>query len=397
MAVRIASVVFSFYPADTRPRREAEAMVEAGWAVDVLCLRKEKEKQEEEVNGVHVFRLPGKRTRGGKLWYLWEYGWFLLQAFFKLSLLHLRRPYRAVHVHNMPDLLVFSAMLPRLSGAKIILDLHDPMPEVYMAKYSIGRSHPAILLLSFLEKQSIKFAHVVLTPNIAFRDLFVSRSCPEEKIHIVMNSPQETIFKESSGPREKPDGERDSFIVMYHGSIMEWFGLEIALQALLHLQEKIPNLRLDVYGDGDFVQGFLRRINEFGLEKTVRYHGYRPQEKIAEAIREVDVGVIPNPLSPFTRLNFPTRIFEYLSMAKPVIAPKTKGILDYFDEGDLYFFEPGDPRSLAGVILEVYRNPVRRQEVLQRGMKVYQRYRWELQRKNLIEAVRPLLKRSAPR
>lgn len=372
-------------------------MVEAGWAVDVLCLRKEKEKQEEEVNGVHVFRLPGKRTRGGKLWYLWEYGWFLLQAFFKLSLLHLRRPYRAVHVHNMPDLLVFSAMLPRLSGAKIILDLHDPMPEVYMAKYSIGRSHPAILLLSFLEKQSIKFAHVVLTPNIAFRDLFVSRSCPEEKIHIVMNSPQETIFKESSGPREKPDGKRDSFIVMYHGSIMEWFGLEIALQALLHLQEKIPNLRLDVYGDGDFVQGFLRRINEFGLEKTVRYHGYRPQEKIAEAIREVDVGVIPNPLSPFTRLNFPTRIFEYLSMAKPVIAPKTKGILDYFDEGDLYFFEPGDPRSLAGVILEVYRNPVRRQEVLQRGMKVYQRYRWELQRKNLIEAVRPLLKRSAPR
>jgi glycosyltransferase involved in cell wall biosynthesis len=369
-------------------------MVEAGWAVDVLCLHGYKEKREEEVNGVHVFRLPAKRTRGGKLWYLWEYGWFLLQAFFKLSLLHLRHPYQAVHVHNMPDILVFSAMLPRLSGAKVILDLHDPMPEVYMTKYSIDRSHPAIHFLSFLEKQSIKFAHIVFTPNIAFRDLFISRGCPEKKIHIVMNSPQETIFKESIGPLKKPDRDGGPFILMYHGAIMERNGLETALRALLHLQESIPNLRFDVYGDGDFVKVFLKRIKELGVEKMVHYYGYRPLETIAEVIQKIDVGIIPNSLSPFTNLNFPTRIFEYLSMAKPVITPKTKGILDYFDAGDLFFFEPGNPRSLAGVVLEVYRNPVRRQEILRRGMEVYQRHRWGLQQRHLIEALKPLLERS---
>jgi glycosyltransferase involved in cell wall biosynthesis len=386
-------VVFSFYPADVRVRREAEALVEAGWAVDVLCLRRNREKQEEEVNGVRVFRLPAKRTRGRKLWYLWEYGWFLLLAFFKLSLRHLRRPYQAVHVHNMPDILVFSAMLPRLSGAKVILDLHDPMPEVYMAKYSIGRTHPIIYLLSFLEKQSIKFAHLVLTPNIAFRDLFISRGCPEKKIHIVMNSPQEKIFKGPAGLLENTGGESGPFILMYHGAIMEWYGLETALQALLQLQETIPNLRFEVYGDGDAVKFFLNRIKELGLEKMVHYYGYRPLEMIAELIKKIDVGIIPNPLSPFTNLNFPTRIFEYLSMAKPVIAPKTKGILDYFDEGDLYFFEPGNPRSLAGVVLEIYRNPGKKQEILRRGTRVYQRHRWELQRRGLIEAFRPLLEK----
>jgi glycosyltransferase involved in cell wall biosynthesis len=181
---------------------------------------------------------------------------------------------------------------------------------------------------------------------------------------------------------------------MYHGTIMERNGLETALLALLQLQESIPNLRFDVYGDGDFVKVFLMRIKELGVEKMVHYYGYHPQETIAEVIQKIDVGIIPNPLSPFTNLNFPTRIFEYLSMAKPVIAPKTKGILDYFDQGDLFFFEPGDPQSLAGVVLEIYQNPGRKQEILRRGMDVYQRYRWEVQRKNLIEALRPLLERS---
>lgn len=396
LAVRIASVVFSFYPADPRVRREAEALAETGCCVDVLCLRREKEKQEEEVNGVHVFRLPANRIRGGKLWYFWEYGRFLLLAFFKLSLLHLRHPYQVVHVHNMPDILVFTALLPRLSGARVVLDLHDPMPEVYMAKYPIGRSHPAIHLLSFLEKQSIKFAHLVLTPNIAFRDLFISRSCPAEKIRIVMNSPQETIFREPDGPSEKPDRGNGPFVLMYHGTIMEWSGLETALLALVDLQETIPNLRFEVYGAGDCVKFFLRRTKELGVEKVVHYYGYRPQEKIVEMIPKIDAGIISNSLTPFTKLNFPTRIFEYLAMAKPVIAPKTRGILDYFGEDDLHFFKPGDPKSFAGAVLEVYRNPVRRQEILRRGVKVYERYRWELQRRNLIEAFRTLFKENHP-
>jgi hypothetical protein len=42
--------------------------------------------------------------------------------------------YNLVHVHNMPDVLVFEAFIPRVCGARVILDLHDPMPEL-MIKY----------------------------------------------------------------------------------------------------------------------------------------------------------------------------------------------------------------------------------------------------------------------
>ena len=106
----------------------------------------------------------------------------------------------------------------------------------------------------------------------------------------------------------------------------------------------------------------------------------------------VDVGIIPNKRSPFTNLNMPVRIFEYLCLGKPVIVPKTQGIMDYFDESSQFFFEPGDAESLTNVIREIYRGPARRQEVTERGVNVYTKYRWELQRQFFLELVNGLLK-----
>ena len=60
-----------------------------------------------------------------------------------------------------------------------------------------------------------------------------------------------------------------------------------------------------------------------------------------------DIGVIPNRRSIFTEINTPTRIFEYLSQGKPVIAPRVPGIVDYFGPEDLVFFELGDADDLA--------------------------------------------------
>ena len=389
---RIASIVFSYYPSDPRPRREAEALVEAGMSVDVICLKKDGEPREEQVNGVRVFRLPARRTRSGKFQYVFEYGSFLLLTFIKLSILHLFRRYHAIHVHNMPDALVFSAILPRLSGAKIILDLHDPMPEVYMTKYSILASDPAIWLLRLIEKWSTQFANIVLTPNITFRNLFISRGCPDWKIHIVMNSPQENIFK--ADPDDVPEIDKRDFVIMYHGVIMERNGIDTALDAISLAQKQISNLIFEVYGEGDYVKRFLKKVEELDLKHIVHYHGYQPLEMIARAIQKADLGIIPNKMSPFTNLNLPTRIFECLSMAKPVVAPRTDGILDYFDEDSLYFFKPGDPKSLAERIMEIYQNRPRCQQILNRGLKVYQAYRWELQKRHFIEVVRNLVGRN---
>lgn len=364
-------------------------------SVDVICLQQNGEPIKEIINGVCVYRFPLKRKRAGKLDYILRYAIFIFLAFVKLSMLHLTKRYDIVHVHNMPDILVLSALLPRFTGSKVILDLHDPMPELFMTKYSIERIHPAIRLLIFLEKFSIRFSDLVITPNLAFRNLFASRSSPDGNIHIVMNSPQENVFhkhtvKLDQSKRRNPD----QFVIMYHGTIVEHNGLDTALKAIAYTRNKIPNLVFHVYGNGEYVDRFSNFIHEMDLTHVVTYHGFVPLEIIAAEIELIDVGIIPNKMSPFTNLNMPTRIFEYLSLGKPVIAPRTRGILDYFDEESLFFFEPGDADSLSRAILEVYRNPIRRQEVTDRGINTYNKYRWELQRKHFVGLVKNLLQNS---
>ena len=388
---RVCMVVYSTYPADPRVRREAEALAGEGASVDVICLQGEGERRLEEVRGVRVVRLPVARSRGGRLRYVWEWGLFIAMSLVVVSWLHMLRRYTVVHVHNMPDFLVASALVPRFSGARLVLDLHDPSPEVFMTKYGIGPAHPLTRTLAFLERLSIRLAHLVLTPNEAFRRLFISRGCPEGKIAIVMNSPQESVFgaaataAEAEGARARPPlGREGRRVLMYHGTIVERHGLGTALEAVALLREDIPDLQFRIFGDGDWVGDLKRRVSELGLEGCVSYHGRVPLERIAAEIPAADVGVVPNMRTPFTEINLPTRIFEYLAKGRPVVAPRTRGILDYFGEEDLFLFEPGDAGDLARAIRTALLDAKARDAVLARGMAVYARHRWATESRRLV-------------
>jgi hypothetical protein len=130
---RAAMLMFSPYPIDARPRRAAEALVEQGMNVEVICISEEAgEPRRETFEGVDVLRLPFRRRRAGKLTYILNYTSFIATCFAVLAARASVRNYALVHVHNMPDVLVLSSLIPKLRGAKVILDLHDPMPELMM-------------------------------------------------------------------------------------------------------------------------------------------------------------------------------------------------------------------------------------------------------------------------
>src|SRR4051794_7845051 len=125
---RVAVLLFAHYPSDPRPRRAAETLVEQGMKVEVISLKQDdREPVRDEFNGVKIFRVPLKKWRGGKFAYIFQYGAFIVASFLLLAFRSLTGRYRLVHVHNMPDILVFRSLIPRLLGAKVMLDLHDPM------------------------------------------------------------------------------------------------------------------------------------------------------------------------------------------------------------------------------------------------------------------------------
>lgn len=390
---RAAVVLYSYYATDPRPRREAEALQRAGMEVEVICLRPDPSSpRRQTLNGVEVFQIPLKRRRSGKLVYIAQYGWFLACAFLKLTARHLRRRYDLVHVHNMPDFLVFSAVVPRLMGAKVILDLHDPMPELFRSIYGLPETHFIASWLKFMERRSIASADLVLTPNLAFQELFTSRSCPAGKIETLMNSPETTIFDPQKFARVNGRPVKiKPFVLMYHGLIVERHGLDIAIQAVNRLRERIPGLQLHMYGEPtDYSKKMMELVRELKLETVVYTHGFKPLEEIARDISQIDLGVIPNRLSSFTEINFPTRIFEYLAMHKPVTVPVTKGIRDYFGTDEMLYFRAGDVESLAEKIEWAYQHPDELEAMTGRGRRVYERHRWNLEEDKLLGLVRLL-------
>jgi len=178
--------------------------------------------------------------------------------------------------------------------------------------------------------------------------------------------------------------------------ITERNGVDLAIRAINAVRQEIPEITFEFYGAGDFVARCLRIVTELGLEDAVAFRGCVPLEAIAEAIESIDVGLVSNRPSIHWEHAMPTRIFEYLSMGKPVIAPRTGGILDYFGSDDLYFFESGNTQSIIEAIMDVYRNRTQRLRKVERAMAVYKRHRWQIQRHHLQELVMALTDTHAP-
>jgi len=390
---RAAVLLFSHYPADPRPRRATEALAAQGVNIDLICLRDgDSEPAHETYGNINVTRVGLKRHRAGRLAYIAQYAAFVLTCFFRLAWRSLTRRYDFVHVHNMPDVLVFGAIVPKLLGAKVILDLHDPMPELMQTIFKLPEESFSVAVLKQLEKWSIRFADLVLTVNLACKKIYSSRSCEPRKIQVVINSPDDDVFRLHHPVARNSNGKNGNgskpFVILYHGSLVHRNGLDLALESLEKVRNTIPSVRLKVCGQRTaFFEEVMRSAQQRGLDRNVDYLGPCNLNQIVEAIENCDLGIIPNHRNIFTEINTPTRIFEYLALAKPVIAPKTRGIQDYFGDKDLIFFELGDADDLARQIEFAHSQPVDVAETVRRGQAVYLSHTWSRERLTLLNSI----------
>src|SRR5205814_1689564 len=131
---------YTFYESDNRVRRYAETLIKAGNEVDAIVLRRQGQKAYEIIEGVQVHRIQ-ERVKNEKtpLTYLKRLVTFFLLSTWALTRRHLKARYDIIHVHSVPDFEVFSTLISRLMGAKIILDIHDIVPELYASKFQVDR------------------------------------------------------------------------------------------------------------------------------------------------------------------------------------------------------------------------------------------------------------------
>ncbi len=351
---RAAMVMFSLYPGDPRPRRAVDALLGEGMEVDLICLRSDNAPRREQVNGIKVLRVPLKNRRGGKLAYTFQYAVFILISSMILALRSFIRRY---------DLVYRDSLIVRLMGR--------------------------------IEKWSMARADLVLTVNLACKRIFAVRSCRPEKIGVIMNSPDNEIFhfRTPQSYASANQGHDKRFVIMYHGSLVERNGLDLAVDALARVRESVPNAELRIYGARTlFLDRVMNAARSKGLDAAIQYLGPKRLEDLVTAIEDCDIGVIPNHRNAFTEINTPTRIFEYLALGKPVVAPHTPGIQDYFGDESLLFFESGNSEDLAQKIEYVFAHTKEVNEIVERGQRVYLAHIWSQERQTLVSLVSELLK-----
>jgi glycosyltransferase involved in cell wall biosynthesis len=285
--VPVCIVRHNYYP-DTHVRRDAEALVQAGYDVSVIALRRPNQPARETLNGVDVHRMPVSHQRGSVLRYAWEYGAFAFLAFLQVTLLHLRKRFRIVEVDNMPDVLMFTAIVPKLTGARVVLYIFDNMPELLMVTRGFSERHPAVRLLAFLERVSAAFADRVIVTQETARGLMQARGVPASKLLAVLNCPDEGVFVPEP-PRRKEAGD-GTFEIVTHGAILERYGVQILIDALPAIAARVPEARLQVFGEGEYRRELEALAERKGVAHLVRYRGLVPIQELIAKLRRADVG-----------------------------------------------------------------------------------------------------------
>ncbi|KRE32493.1 hypothetical protein ASG82_23670 [Mycobacterium sp. Soil538] len=373
--MRVCLVRQYYVPLDTRVLREAEALVASGHEVDLVCLRDEGEPSRERRSGLRIYRLPVPRKRGGStLWPLVEYILFFCAATLLVSVLHVRHRYAVVQANSVPDFLVFVAAIPRLLGARAVLDLHECMPEFYASKFGSGPHHPGVRLMALIERFSIRFADAAITVTDPMRDQFVARGADPEKITVVLNGADETVFDPTRYLPRAPDGE---FRLVCHGSIEERYGLDTVIEAVALLADELPGLRLRIYGRGTYKQELERLVADLGVGDRVWFsQGFVPIDELIQALAEADAGVVAMKQDAFRDLTVATKMYDFITMRKPQLVSRTRSVEVYFDEVAFALFRSDDPVDLARAIREVVADPQRRVAMVDAATKQGAAHRW---------------------
>jgi len=356
-------VAYTHYQTDPRCRREAVLAAADGWDVHFYALSRDGEARTISIENITLHELAMPRYRGGSSTaYMLSYLRFFVLASWAVQRHHLKSRFQVVHVNTMPDFMVATALLPRLFGAKVILDIHDVMPEIYMTKFRVPASHWKIKLIKGIEVMSTRLAHRVLTAEHPKGELLVEHGVPREKIEVLLNLPDDVLFPLQymlTEPRflaaEQEPG--DEFRLIYHGTITHRLGLDNAVESLELIRRDIPGATLRLIGEGDQLPDLKARVAELSLGDRIRFSdGFRPIEEIIPEIRQAHLAVIPTRHEISTDYMLPTKLLEYLSFGIPAVFTPTKTVKYYFgDEHPLYIHEP-TPEETANKIRWVRAN-----------------------------------------
>ena len=377
-ARRVAMVVHAVFPGDPRVRRQSDALIEAGYEVDIICLRQPGEEAEEGDGPRRIVRLPVNRTFIGFAGHLAEYLAFTVMAGWSLAREHRRRRYDLVQVATVPDFLAFAALPEKLAGVPLLLDLHEDMPEFFRDRFAAPLLRPLLPIVTATARASAAVADHLITVHEPLRQLSIDRGVSPEKIDVVMNSADGRLFDPTRHDRRAfmADGALRLF---HHSNFQRIYGLDVAIEGLARIRSDL-DWRLDVYGDGPWRPQIEAAIARTGTGDRVTLHGRVPMDDLPALLAGADIGLVPSIDEPYLAYSLSTKLLEYAAMGVPIVATDLATFRHHFSDAAIRFVRGGDPIALAAAIEGLSADPHTAAAMGRQAQREAAAYDWERQK-----------------
>lgn len=380
---KVLMLVLSQYKTDSRVRRQAEALVAQGKDVEVLYGDRESSCAEKtpakSLNGVKLRRVPFLSFQSRfKLVYIFNYLMFLLSSFVVVNWRFFATKPQKIVIHGMPNSLVFTSVLPKLFGARVILDVHDLMPELYM---TVFRQQGGLLyrLLCMEERLSCLFASKVMAANDLQAQTLQQRV--GRPFFIVHNSPDPNLFKGATRAL-KQSGKVTLF---HHGHIHSRCGIDRVLPFIGVLKQQHPHIELQVHGCGEFCEVLKDDVEALELGDSCVFGGRFELEALPELLQNADIGLVTDRVCSTTTTCMPHKLLEYVEFKLPVICSRTQTVSFYFDDSMMYYFD--DEEQLTDIVKHIISHPQEAKDKADRAYQRYQEMAWSVQKGRYVDFI----------
>jgi glycosyltransferase involved in cell wall biosynthesis len=370
------------FPGHPTLSRNLSELLAHGVQIDLVCITPQLcfGCRVPEHPGIRLYGIPLKPRRDPAYWYLLQYAIFFLWALVAASGLGLRRRYDIVQVDTLPDLLVFSALVPRLRGVPVVLYVYDLMPEMTAVRLGIDGDDRRVKLVAAIERAATTWADRVITVTDRFRRIMAGRGLDSRKVVLVANSHPVNELPPRVPPR--------SPVLILPTTLIERYGVQVAIYAVDKLRRDWPDLTLRIIGDGENRADLMALAQRLGLSDHVSFsRGFVPWREAMEEVRRASIGIVPITAEGYGNLILPNKVFEFVFLEIPLVCSRLPGIQDHLPPDAVAYFEPGDAGGLAAQVHRLLTNPEVARQQAARAKVVMADLAWEHASRRYLEAL----------
>ncbi len=370
MRNKIAVIAYTTFSTDTRVQKEAYAALEAGYELDIYTLE---DKHVADYSSFNFIRSNIVQYKGqSKFEYIFSYIKFFFYCLFFLTFRVFSNKYKFIHVHNMPNFLVFSTLIPKIFGAKIILDIHDLMPEIFSVKFKLPLNHWLIKMMYFEERVSANFVNEIISTNGFHTKRFNDNGIKNVRITEVINVADEQIFY----PPNSKEYTSSELFIAYPSTLAKRLGIDDLLDAVEYLNNKGLKIRLSIYGDGEYREDISKRIINKNLESIVNLSDtFVGLQTLSKELDSAHIGVIPLPSNVSNDIAMPVKIYEYFAKKICVVATDLPLMKSCFNNS-VVFYQQGNSADLSATIERLYNDRSLIKEYAEKGYNKFSTQTW---------------------